>query len=44
LSARTPGWTARRLLVRWEKKAENYLAFIPLAWAQLIFSQLVVSG
>jgi putative transposase len=43
---RTHAWLdrARRLLARWEKKAENYLAFIPLAWAQLIFSQLVVSG
>jgi hypothetical protein len=32
------------VLVRWEKKAENYLAFIQLACAQLIFSKLAVSG
>ena len=30
---------SRRLLVRWEKKTENYLAFIHLACAQLIFSK-----
>jgi hypothetical protein len=30
--------------VRWEKKAENYLAFIQLACAHLIFSKLAVSG
>lgn len=35
---------SRRLLVRWEKKAENYLAFIQLACAQLIFSKITVSG
>jgi putative transposase len=34
----------RRLLVRWEKKVENYLAFVHLARAQLIFSKLLVSG
>jgi len=32
------------LLVRWEKQAENYLAFVHLACAQLIFSNLSVSG
>ncbi len=31
---------SRRLLVRWEKKAENYVAFIHLACAQLIFGKL----
>ena len=43
---RTHAWLdrSRRLLVRWEKKAENYLAFIQLACAQLIFSKLAVSG
>ena len=35
---------SRRLLVRWEKKAENYLAFIQLACAQLIFFKITVSG
>jgi len=30
--------------VRWEKKTENYLAFIYLACAQLIFSKITVSG
>jgi len=30
--------------VRWEKKAENYLAFIQLACAQLIFFKITVSG
>jgi len=35
---------ARRLLVRWEKKRENYLAFVHLACAQLIFHKLTVSG
>jgi hypothetical protein len=30
--------------VRWEKKAENDLAFLQLACAQLIFSKLAVSG
>jgi putative transposase len=28
------------LLVRWEKKAENYLAMLHLACAQLIFGRL----
>lgn len=43
---RTHSWLnrSRRLLVRWEKKTENYLAFIHLACAQLIFSKLLVSG
>jgi putative transposase len=31
---------SRRLLVRWEKKAENYLAMLQLACAQLIFGKL----
>lgn len=31
---------SRRLLVRWEKKPENFLAFIHLACAQLIFAKL----
>jgi len=43
---RTHSWLnrSRRLLVRWEKKTENYLAFIHLACAQLIFSKMPVSG
>ena len=43
---RTHSWLnrSRRLLVRWEKKAENYLAFIRLACAQLIFFKITVSG
>lgn len=43
---RTHGWInrARRLLVRWEKKRENYLAFLHLACAQLIFHKVLVSG
>jgi putative transposase len=43
---RTHSWLnrSRRLLVRWEKKTENYLAFIHLACAQLIFSKTLVSG
>ena len=43
---RTHSWLnrSRRLLVRWEKKTENYLAFIHLACAQLIFSKILVSG
>jgi len=44
---RTHGWInrSRRLLVRWEKKVENYEAFLALACAQLIFSKLIrVSG
>jgi len=36
---------SRRLLVRWEKKGENYLAFIQLACAQLLFAKSIrVSG
>jgi putative transposase len=43
---RTHSWLnrSRRLLIRWEKKTENYLAFIHLACAQLIFSKILVSG
>ncbi len=43
---RTHSWMnrARRLLVRWEKKRENYLAFVHLACAQLIFNKVLVSG
>ena len=43
---RTHSWLnrSRRLLVRWEKKTENYLGFIHLACAQLIFSKMPVSG
>lgn len=43
---RTHSWLnrSRRLLVRWEKKRQNYLAFVHLACAQLIFAKLTVSG
>lgn len=43
---RTHSWLnrSRRLLVRWEKKAENYLAFLHLACAQLIFNKVLVFG
>ena len=43
---RTHSWLnrSRRLLVRWEKKAVNYLAFIELACAQRIFFKLTISG
>ncbi|HEX8905222.1 MAG TPA: IS5 family transposase [Longimicrobiaceae bacterium] len=43
---RTHGWLnrSRRLLVRWEKKLPNYLAFVHLACAQLILGKLAVSG
>ena len=43
---RTHSWLnrSRRLLVRWEKKTENYLGFIHLACALLIFSKTLVSG
>ena len=43
---RTHSWLhrARRLLVRWEKKVENYQAFIHLACAQLIVNKLPVFG
>jgi putative transposase len=39
---RTHSWInrSRRLLVRWEKKTENYLAFLHLACAQLIFAKV----
>ena len=39
---RTHSWLnrSRRLLVRWEKKVENYLAFLQLACAQLLFSKV----
>ena len=39
---RTHSWLnrSRRLLVRWEKKAKNYLAMLHLACAQLIFGRL----
>ncbi len=43
---RTHSWLnrSRRLLVRWEKKGENYLAFLHLACAQLIFNKVLVFG
>jgi hypothetical protein len=43
---RTHSWInrSRRLLVRWEKKGENYLAFLHLACAQLIFAKALVFG
>ena len=43
---RTHSWInrSRRLLVRWEKKSENYLAFLHLACAQLIFAKVLVFG
>jgi putative transposase len=43
---RTHSWLnhSRRLLVRWEKKTANYLAFVHLACAQLIFNKILVSG
>jgi putative transposase len=43
---RTHSWLnrSRRLLVRWEKKVENYLAFLHLACAQLIFAKVAVFG
>ncbi len=39
---RTHSWLnrSRRLLVRWEKKTENYLAFLHLACAQLLFTKV----
>jgi len=39
---RTHSWInrSRRLLVRWEKKACNYLAFLHLACAQLVFTKV----
>ena len=46
VAERTHSWLnrSRRLLVRWEKKTENYLAFLQLACAQLIFSKVLVFG
>jgi putative transposase len=43
---RTHSWLnrSRRLLVRWEKKVENYLAFLHLACAQLIFQKVLAFG
>jgi putative transposase len=43
---RTHSWLnrSRRLLVRWEKKTENYLAFLQLACAQLLFAKILVFG
>jgi putative transposase len=43
---RTHSWLnrSRRLLVRWEKKTENYLAFLQLACAQLLFAKVLVFG
>ena len=43
---RTHSWLnrSRRLLVRWEKKTENYLAFLHLACAQLLFAKVLVFG
>jgi len=43
---RTHSWLnrSRRLLVRWEKKVENYVAFLHLACAQLIFHKVLVFG
>jgi putative transposase len=43
---RTHSWRgrSRRILVRWEKKAENYLAFLHLACAQLLFAKIMVFG
>lgn len=35
---------ARRLLVRWEKKAENYLAFVHLQFAYIALKQARVLG
>ena len=39
-------WTnrARRLLTRWEKKADNYLAFIYLQFAYIALRQAKVLG
>jgi len=35
---------ARRLLVRWEKKADNYLAFVHLQFAYIALKQAGVLG
>lgn len=39
-------WTnrARRLLVRWEKKADNYLGFVHLQFAYITLKQIKVLG
>jgi len=39
---RTHSWInrSRRLLVRWEKQAEHYLALLQLACAQLMFAKM----
>ena len=43
---RTHSWTnrARRLLIRWEKKAENYLAFVHLQFALTALRAAMVLG
>jgi putative transposase len=43
---RTHSWLnrSRRLLVRWDKKTCNYLAFLHLACAQLILAKVLVFG
>jgi putative transposase len=43
---RTHSWInrSRRLLVRREKKTENYLAFLHVACAQLLFAKILVFG
>jgi putative transposase len=43
---RTHSWLnrSRRLLIRWEKKTQNYLAFLQLACAQLLFAKVLVFG
>lgn len=43
---RAHSWTnrARRLLVRWEKKAENYLAFVHLQFAYIALRAAGVLG
>jgi putative transposase len=41
---RTFGWfnRYRRLLIRWEKKPENYLAFIHIACCVIVLSKLIL--
>ena len=43
---RTHSWLNRfrRILVRWEKKAENYLAFLHLANAYVVYNAAGVLG
>lgn len=43
---RTHGWLNRfrRLLIRWEKKPQNYTAFLHLAFAYIIFKQSHLTG